>query len=234
MANFSSPGMGTYGSTWQHGGYSGCGNVGELLGSLTGRPALICGNAASVFEDYAKALQRYPEAIVYGVNDVGMYLPRMHHWVTGHGDNALAWKTVRWLEDRSRREYMQTDRVWIHSVMDRSAVDYVWDQLNPQFALSGNLAMQIAWLMGCAPIILCGCPNSPKRRFFDVTSRDTFGYGGGQEQADRNIRQQIEIEMGRVPAFKAVVRSMSGWSKEFFGGIEREVNHGSLCDICGR
>lgn len=217
MTNYATPGMGTYGSTWQHAGYSGCGNVAGLLDSAKGRAALVCGNAEGVFDQYREAVLKYPEAVIFAANDVGMYLPKLDHWVSGHGDNFPAWKAVRWQEDHTRAV---TEVVKLHSVMNEPIVDYWWDQLNPSFALSGNLAMQIAWLMGCAPIILCGCPNSPMRRFFDVQPRDSFGYGGGTRQADANIKQQLVNEMDRLPAFKAVIRSMSGWSRDYFGGIE--------------
>lgn len=214
MTEYSTPGMGTYGSTWQHGGYSGQGNVGGLLDSEKGRAALICGNAETVFADYAKAIQAYPNALVFGVNDVGMYLPTLHHWVSLHGDRLKVWKPVRWLENRSH------ERAWLHSTDVHPQVDYVWAYLNPLFALSGYFAMQIAWLMGCRPILLCGCPGLPMRRWFDVKSRDTFGYGGGAEAADTNIQQQVVREMKRVPELKQAVRSMSGWTQEFFGSIE--------------
>lgn len=210
--NFSSPGMGTYGSTWQHAGYSGCGNVVDLLGSATGRPAIVCGNAEGVFQEYETALAKLPDALVFGVNDVGMHLPKLDHWVSLHADRIPNWKAVRWHEHR------EEGRTWVHSCEEKPCIDYAWDQLNPIFVLSGYFAMQIAWLMGCAPIVLCGCPGMPLRRFFDVTPKQ-FGYGGGSFQADLNIQEQVMKEMRRVPEFKQVVRSMSGWTETFFGGM---------------
>jgi hypothetical protein len=98
-------------------------------------------------------------------------------------------------------------------------VDYVWDRLSPQMALSGYFAMQMAWIMGAERIVLCGCPGEQTRRFFESTPREDFGYGGHDSHGDQGIRQQVEIEMKRLPEFKQAVRSMSGWTQSFFGGM---------------
>jgi hypothetical protein len=98
-------------------------------------------------------------------------------------------------------------------------VDYAWEFLTPIMALSGYFAMQIAWLMGCSPIILAGCPGDGTPRFFEAKQRGGFQYGSGETGSDKGIRQQVVNEMNRVPEFKAAVRSMSGWTREFFGGV---------------
>lgn len=215
MANYMTPGMGTYGSTWQHGGYSGSGNVAELLGSATGRPAIVCGSAEGVFDELAAVKGKLSDPLIFAANDIGMFLGHLDHWVSLHGKFLANWKRVRW---QSPRKGDGNQRTWIHSMDAAPEVDYVWDGLNPHFALSGYFAMQVAWLMGCQPIVMCGCPGSVSRRFFDERARD-FGYGGGNQQADKNIQTQVKVEMSRVPELKAVVRSMSGWTQTYFGGL---------------
>jgi hypothetical protein len=96
---------------------------------------------------------------------------------------------------------------------------YWWEGLTPLYALSGYFAMQLAWVMGAGRIILCGCPGNQKRRFFEVAARKDFGYGTGPAAADNGIREQLEREMHRLPDFRVAVRSMSGWTQEFFGGV---------------
>lgn len=226
MTEWNTPGMGTYGSTWQHAGYSGAGNVAGLLDSLRGRPAIVCGNAAGVFEELeeakrllflARALTNNgaiggtSEPVIVAANDVGMYLDVLDHWVTLHTDNLAAWKAVRWLHHRG------AESTQYHAPDEKPPVNWVWSGLNPHFALSGYYATQIMWLMGCRPIVLCGCPGTPARRFFEAQPRADFGYGGGQATSDQNIRRQVEQEMKRLPEFKRAVRSMSGWTREFFG-----------------
>ena len=136
-----------------------------------------------------------------------MFLPRLDHWVSLHTSNLEKWKPVRWLQPRAIED------VSYHSVDAGAVVDYVWDKLTPVFALSGYFAMQLAYVMGASQIILCGCPGSPSPRFFEYAHPRSFGYNV------EGVREQIEHEMKRLPDFRARVRSMSGWTKEFFGGI---------------
>jgi len=205
--------MGTYGATWEHGSYSGCGNVSSLLNILEGAPVIVAGNARGVFAEVSIAQSMYPKALIFGVNDAGIYLPHVDHWLTLHYNNLEAWVPVRWLSHTDERFY-------IHSIADAGHVDYNWDGLSPLFALSGYFAAQVAYLMGAGNIILCGCPGDSTPRFFEAHSReDKFGYGTGNSQSDRGIRQQVVNEFNRVPEFKSRVRSMSGWTRDFFGDI---------------
>ena len=213
MANFNTPTMGTYGSTWQCDGYSGCGNVADLIGTLRGRPAIVCGNAEGVFAELDRALRVLADPVIFGVNDVGMYLEPMHHWVSLHADNIAGWKVVRWLHHKYQED------VKIHSTRLTEPVHYAWDLLTPVFALSGYFAMQIAYIMGAESIVLCGCPGNPARRFFEREPRKNFGYGGGTAGSDKGIKEQLVKEMHRLPQFRSKVRSMSGFTQQFFGGI---------------
>lgn len=205
--------MGAAGSEWSHAGYHGCGSVAGLLDSLRGRPALIAGNSQGVFADLHAAQEKIHDPVIFGVNDVGMYLPRMDHWVSLHADRLGIWKAVRWLDARAQ------DTMMYHSTDPRPAVTQVWDRLTPLFCLSGFFAMQVAYLMGCEPIVLCGCPAAPMPRFFEHDARKDFGYGTGPSDADGGVRDQLLAEMRRLPEFKARVRSMSGWTSWLFGGL---------------
>ena len=198
---------------WQAGGYSGQGPVEGLLGSLKGRAALVAGNAAGVFEEVEQVRATLEMPVIFAANDVGIYLDRLDHWVTLHDKNMAAWKAVRWLHHRGPED------VQIHGIHQALDIQHVWELLGPLFALSGYFGMQLAWLMGCHPIVLCGCPGWPVRRFFEASPRRDFGYGAGQAGSDKGVRTQIEQEMARLPEFKAAVRSMSGWTHWFFGGL---------------
>lgn len=208
--NFNTPGMGTYGSTWQAHGYSGAGNVSPLIDSEKNRPAIIAGGSYQVFVDMAEIMPRIhgQEPLIFAVNDIGMYLPKVDHWVSLHRNNLPAWKAVRWLHPKPPQNTQY------HSYEAQGM--YSWDGLSPIFALSGYFAMQIAWIMGCCPIFLCGCPGSAARRFFEAQARpdEVYSKGGG-------VEQQLIAEMNRLPEFKQVVRSMSGWTREYFGGISK-------------
>lgn len=198
--------MGAYGATWEAGGFAGQGDVLHLLGSLRATPALIVGGAETVFDEVEDAKNKLGEVVIFAVNDVGMFLPQVDHWASLHSDNLGPWKSVRWLHPHEKEHTLY------HSTDPRPFVDVVWAGLTPLYALSGYFAMQIAYLMGCRPIILCGCPGNKTRRFFEARARDDFDY-------TRGVREQLENEMRRLPQFKEIVRSMSGWTREFFGRL---------------
>lgn len=200
--------MGTYGSEWQVRGYCGRAGVVPLLGSLAGRSAIVAGNAAGVFEEVEDARQRLENPVIFAANDVGIYLPKLDHWATLHTNKLGTWKQCRW----QTHEGMEDAKY--HAIDPRPFVDYLWVGLTPLMCLSGYFAMQISWVMGCDRIILCGCPGNETKRFFEAASRPDSGYGRD------GPREQLEHEMERLPEFKAAVRSMSGWTREYFGGLE--------------
>lgn len=196
--------MGDYNSTWQIAGYAGQGNVEELIGTLRGRVAIVAGSGHDVMNELKIV---GPEDVIFAVNDIGMFLPRVDHWISLHGGHLNAWKAVRWLQQRDR-EFTK-----YHSVDQFGNIDYVWEQLTPCFALSGYFAMQIAYIMGADQIILCGCPGDASRRFTDIFPKTNHAYEG------EGVKHQLIHEMKRLPEFKEKVRSTSGWTKEFFGGL---------------
>ena len=205
--------MGSYGTTWEAAGYGGAGSVGSLINTLQGRPSIVAGNASGVFDEVEQVLEKHPDAVVFGVNDVGMFLPKLDHWCSLHTDKLATWKATRWLAAREK------ECTKYHGVDPRAFIDYDWSSLRPLLALSGYFAMQIAHIMGSDLIVLCGCPGSAARRFFEAKPRTDFLYGGGLQGSDQGCREQLVSEMSRLPGFKARVRSMSGWTKQFFGGL---------------
>lgn len=209
--------MGKIGSTWESKGYCGAGNVSGLLDSLRGRPAVVCGNAQGVFDEYEAVMRILGrDAVIFAANDVGMYLDRVDHFVSLHTDKLSYWQGVRWQNNKG------VDRMEIHAPDEKPFVDHIWAGLNPIFALSGYFAMQVAYLMGCESIVLCGCPGSSCKRFFESQPRCDFSYGGGVNGGDAGVRDQVTNEMNRLPEFKARVRSMSGWTQEYFGAFVHE------------
>lgn len=207
--------VGWAGHSWRVGGYEGCGNVEPFLGSLQGRTAVVCGNAQGVFEQMEYVLSSESDPVVVAVNDVGMFLPRLDHWVSLHSDQFSAWRAVRWLQRRQ-----EVEAVRYHGVDAKHQVDYAWELLTPSLlALSGYFALQVAYLGGAGKIVMCGCPGDQTRRFFEVGPRvDGFGYGQGPTLSDNGVKQQLISEMRRLPKMKEKIRSMSGWTKQFFGG----------------
>lgn len=201
--------------TWTAKGYSGPDSVGGLIDSLIGRIAVVCGNAQGVFEEYETVSECNP--VVFAVNDVGVYLPKVDHWVSYHSDKLKVWEQAKLTGTVAEKRWTS------HTGGTRGAdADYNWWGLEPTtFPLSGQLAMLIAFLMGAERIILCGCPNNGTPRFFESAPRvDGFKYGAGDTQSDKAVITTYERECKRVPELKARVRSMSGWTYKFFGGLD--------------
>jgi hypothetical protein len=197
-------------SAWMARGYYGSGaercNITTLIDSIQGQSAIVVGSGGTtdeIFEDYYRALDKNPGAVVFAVNDVGVYLPTVHHLVSLHENNLQSWAQLR--KDKHDREGFKT-----HSLI---GADYNWEGIVPVMPISGYFAMQCAFVMGAAKIILVGCPGDNTRRFFDRKARDDFHY------QEKGVLQQLQDEMRRLPEFKAVVRSCSGFTKEFFGGV---------------
>jgi hypothetical protein len=199
--------MGAYGASWQARGYSGHGDMTPWVQTLAGRTAVVCGNGAGVLSEVAHVRAVVDQPVWFAVNDIGMYLHRVDHWVSLHADHLPAWRSVRWLKA------LEPERTVFHSGTPRPWLDAFWDRLTPQLCLSGYFAMQIAWVMGADRIILCGCPGDNTARFFDAVPRQDFSYG------DEGVCRQMQKEMDRLPDFKAAVRSMSGWTQTYFGGL---------------
>ena len=196
-------------SWWEHKGYTGGGNVAGLLDSLSGRPAIIAGNARGVFEEVERARQHLGEMVVtYGVNDVAVYLSRLDHMVSLHTTKLVLWAELR------RDGYSRPTGNVNFQLHDAGLMGpHLWNQwkdLTPTMSLSGMFAAQIAYLMGCSPIVLCGCPTDGTPRFWELQS-DNHDYTRSQKT--------IMDEMSFKPDFKAAVRSMSGWSREYFGSL---------------
>jgi hypothetical protein len=207
--------------SWKAHGYSGRDSVAGLIDSLQGCTAIVCGNARGVFEEL---LSLYPEgqgAVIFAVNDVGLYLPRVDHWVSFHSDKLKVW-------DKLKQTGTAVPKRWVCHTGGTYGADaeYNWYGTEPTtFPLSGELAMQIAYLMGAERIILCGCPMDETPRFFEAECRgavgnDGFRYGAGTTGSDNAQRTTMLREMKRLPEFKAKVRSMSGWSQRYFGSID--------------
>lgn len=214
MTVYAAASMPALSTDWQARGYHGAGNVRELIGSIAGRSAIICGNGHGVFDQLEEARAAMDNPVIFAVNDVGQYVTGLDHWCSLHTDNLGPWKAVRWLNCKTM------ERTQYHGVDARPHVNYVWDQLSPCFALSGYFAMQVAFIMGADRIVLCGCPGEATKRFFEAAPRADFGYGQGTAGSDEGVRNQLIHEMQRLPEFKAAVRSLSGWTQNFFGGLE--------------
>jgi hypothetical protein len=201
---------GSLGAGWESKGYFGGGNVEEILDSLSGQAAIIAGSAKGVFDEVEAATAILQRVNIFAVNDVGVILPHVDHFVSLHTPKLVHWVELR--RDETSAGYGNRDfRVHDGGLYDKREW-YQWKALTPTMSLSGMFAAQIAYLMGCHLIVLCGVPCDSTPRYWETgTSTKNTGY--------QNSQRQIREEMAYKPNFKSRVRSMSGWSREFFGTL---------------
>ena len=220
MATFRAQTFEGYPSDWVCRGYRGAGQVESLFDSLTGRTALVVGSGGTIEELLETTHQQIKREVgsqvatpmyspvVFAVNDIGMYLPFVDHFVSLHSAKLVHWAGVR--NDGTSKPIHPKFKTHT-SRSEPFSLDYHWDGLTPLMPLSGYFAMQIAWIMGADRITLIGCPGDSTKRFFDARPKP------GERYSEMGIREQIQKEMARLPDFKRAVRSCSGWTREFFG-----------------
>lgn len=208
MGTYNGEGFVSPDSVWHVAGYSGGASVKSLLGSASGRPAVVVGSGGYIKEIIGAFIGIVDDDVcVFGCNDVAVFLPRIDHMVSWHGDKLELWASLR--RNQFGRGYGNRE-FKTHAASLSTNVDYNWEGLSPAFALSGYFAMQIAYLMGCEPITLIGCPGDNTPCFWELVGRNAA-------YDQEGVIQQVEREMARLPDFKRRVRSTSGWTREFFG-----------------
>jgi hypothetical protein len=209
MADYRAQSMGGSGLKWERKGYFGNGNVEPLFDTLSGRRALVVGSGWGVFDEFRRYAS--PECVVFAVNDVGVYLPRIDHLVSLHADKLRLWRDLR--ANTMSQGYGNTDFKTHTGFYAAGGIDYCWEYLTPIFALSGYFAMQIAYLMGAEWIFLLGCPGDSTPRFWETETVN-------KSYQQQGVLDQLKHEMKRNPDFFNRVRSASGFTRRFFGGIE--------------
>lgn len=191
--------------SWEHRGITGTGNALSEIDSRKGRSCLIIGGAACVWDD----LQKVPHGIYdkMVVNDIGCYLDwPIDHWVSMHAKYLVMWM-------RLRRGHCLAfgDKFLSHTHRSQESVTCAWHLNNP-WPYSGMFAIQVAIALGYEKILLAGVPQDGTLRFFDPPWTK-------QNHADTN--KSLMQNCSLLPEVMRCTRSMSGWTKDFFGGLEK-------------
>lgn len=161
--------------------------------------ALVLGGARCVWEDYDAALRLFKPDVIIGINDIAIHVPEVDHWVSMHPD-----KFPMWMDMRAKN----TDRVptfWTSRHKKKPLVfNYPIEEVNSRGGGSGLLATRVAMFLGSQQIVLAGVPLKVEEAHFfnDKPWTECMWYRRGFE---------------KCPAILPYVRSMSGWTREFFG-----------------
>ena len=219
---------------WTYKGFTGMGgNVTPLFKEGGAGVAIVAGSARPVFDEVKAVLAVHPDATIFAVNDVGLYLPTLHHWCSMHHERLKWWdlcRRSRHNEDAAEFEAFLLHAqgkgpkpYYTHSILEPDRYDYHWAALEPGYGLSGSFAAAVAYLMGHDQIILCGCPGGRAARFFDPEEGKRWN-NPEDSYTDAGFMTQLESDARHRPEFHARLRSMSGFTADYFGRPE-EVSH---------
>jgi len=173
--------------------------------------ALVLGGASDVWYDLSMweygTFGRPWEGLIVAANDIGCHWPRpLDHWVTMHAEKLEGWKKTR-AEKSYPRPYATWGRLR-HSAL----VDY---HIRPWAAGStGMLAVQIALMLGCQRVVICGMPMTATPHFVESGE---FPVNSAWEEAHLHH----DAWERSTKYFDDHVRSMSGWTRELLGSPTR-------------
>ena len=193
-----------------------------IAGQYAGKSLMIIGCGRNVWEDLTHypryqygPMQKPYDPMVYhafdvmAINEIGMYLPHVDHWVSMHDD------VLRHLSEI--RKQLGLAETMLHSNTPLRPDTHcaccggmVYWHLAAALGCSGLLAVHIAVLLGYEAILLAGIPADNHGNFYHpATMGGTHGVVRAKERWEAAIR--------RVPAIAQRVRSLSGWTRELLG-----------------
>ena len=157
---------------------------------------LIIGGAHCVFEDIEASQELFlPDEIIV-INDIGMYIEEVDHWVTMHPE-----KMPIWLKQREDHGFVKPKMWTTPEKVEKGIVDG-FSLVNSKGG-GGILGVNLAKFLGASKIVLAGIP---------MTQNAHFNKGSGWIEA--TLYRQFWRGEKSYPKW---VKSMSGWTKEFYG-----------------
>lgn len=162
---------------------------------------LVLGGANCVFEDQQKAQKLFTPDVVIAVNDVGSVVLGIHHWATMHPEKMKYWMDAR----KSNFPDAPDLCLWTARHKSRKNASFEWNEINSRGGGSGLLGARVAKFLGSYQIVLAGIPMvTEEAHFFNPKPwTEVPAYKKG-------FIEDVSI--------KPFIRSMSGWTQEYFGG----------------
>lgn len=175
-------------------------------------PVLVCGNAYCLRDDHARAREHYPDVPVIAVNGAAGEV-QAEFLFTQHPrkfQRWIAWQRERFGEGFTTHSAGKAHLASKFGVRERMPwVDYWWEGVASGGTSTWG-ARRLARLLGFDEVILCGMPLS------------RGGYANGRMARDFQRDEVIDHYRQMVlrdTDWHEGVRSMSGWTREIFGGI---------------
>lgn len=144
------------------------------------RSALIVGGAKCAFHDYQLATKQFQFDTVITVNEGGIRIPEVDHYVTAHPEVAYVW-----LNTRREMGLPDPKRFWTSKEKRTKYNDIEFEHIGPRWAISSiTLAVQVARYLKYDRKVLCGVVldaygyNDPEKddvRCMSGVLRERFG-----------------------------------------------------------
>lgn len=173
-------------------------------------PVLVCGNAWTLHDDYASAVEIFGSVPVIAVNGAAGQV-KAFALFTQHPRKFPRW--IKMQRDRFGDDFTTHaagNREWATKLgkpLSHEYVDYWWPDATGG-GTSAWGARRMAGMMGFDTVILCGAPLEPG------------GYADNQPtQLMRNAKlmRHYQGQIERDTAFHPGVYGMNGWPAKFFG-----------------
>lgn len=178
--------------------------------------ALICGSAPCLHDEFNTARRKVKHAAVLVINEAGSVI-RGDHLMTQHPEKAL------WFRERSLNEQITVHTGKPRQRASQPGIDVYWPDCIT-LATSGGSAIAIALQMGFAEIILCGMPMNGGDGYFAQSAmkqdEPRFGLESPSSEYIKGYQSRLIQFTERQPEALKRVRSLSGFTRELFGGPE--------------
>lgn len=182
--------------------------------------ALVIGGAKCLFDDLeAVEEQEIGYDGVVAANAAGVVWPgHLNAWVTIHP--RFMYSGPNWAVQRSKMGFPEAQYVFSHHLRDKivpiNIQETPWEMPGlTGFGSSGLFAVKVALIdLGYSSVLLCGVP---------MTATPHFDRKARWSSATKFRRNWLSVD----PAFRTRIRSMSGWTREQFGGPNDAHSHKS-------
>lgn len=177
--------------------------------------AMVLGGGQGVWDDvvaWEMAYGKQWDGLIIAANDVGSHWPRvLHHWCTLHAE-----KMPNWIATRRRYGFPGEFQTWGRRVgKTRGAPTWIEHSVMPWGGgSSGLLAVQVARILGCTKIILCGIPMEAVPHFAESLVH-------ASDKPWTSCAGHWRAWMKCKAKYQAWTRSMRGETRRMLGGPTR-------------
>lgn len=169
------------------------------------RTALVVGGAECVWEDLDKVSGLFKPDLIIAVNDIGLWLTHIDHWVSYHHSQLF-----RWAQQRLDSGLPPPSSYWTNPANFKTSPypDGFFKTIKTEGGSSGWMATAVALQKEKCKVVLAGVPMVPAMRHFNDKQKGKPWVDG------KNYLSHWKTHSVK---YAQAIRSMSGFTKELFG-----------------